>query len=99
MTIKYEAKFDYKPILIARDVIRETPTMIIFKTGVDGTDHRSSKSTNHSQVFDTWEAAHEWLVGKARARVESQRENLKFYEQKLAIVEALEPGANIYRDA
>jgi hypothetical protein len=68
------------------EVARTTPQFAVLKYGIDG-ERKESKN----DYFETWEAAHQHLVGLARAKVNSAKGILEHEEANLVAALSMEP--------
>ena len=88
---KYRTWYDLKIEEI--EVIRETAKYVVIAAGRRG-ERRDAKRSDHTNYFDTWEEARQFLAETARREIADLEEKLVATKKELDVIEAMqEPGA------
>lgn len=76
-------------------VIRETAAFVYvpnpYATRDEKPERREAKSGEFGQYHDTWDAAHAYLMDKAKGKVEAARRRLELANAELGNIKGLKP--------
>jgi hypothetical protein len=84
---KYKATFYYDGSIEEIEVTKETEHFFFYV--LRNYERREKKVTDRSVLFDTWEQAHDWLMKKAKDRVDSAERDHRYQEDKLVKIQAM----------
>lgn len=84
---KFKATFFGIPTLEEIEIIRETDKCVFLKGGYR--ERRENKSSNYHEYFETRGEAKNFIITKAREKVENAQSRLDYATELLAEMEAL----------
>lgn len=70
------------------EVTRETEKCV-YLLGLNGKEFRQMKESRYGKIHETWEEAHQFLIDKAQAEIDSLRKQLERAHGKLGLIKRL----------